>query len=162
MGTIESYDFSLAVEAKSLREWALSLYYGYDECPEALPSPTKDSNKYIRPACEYFIFSICFLIEHELAHLYLKHFAGAGSIEKEMEADKQAIEWHLAGKDGNTVNSKIGVMLGLCSMLSLDCFSDKDGLTHPSMYSRIQSYINAFDDENKEQFYQILSLFIWD
>ena len=96
------------------------------------------------------------------AHLYLKHFAGAGSIEKEMEADKQAIEWHLAGKDGNTVNSKIGVMLGLCSMLSLDCFSDKDGLTHPSMYSIIQSYINAFDDENKEQFYQILSLFIWD
>ena len=41
LGKIESYDFSLAVEAKSLREWALSLYYGYDECPEALPSPTK-------------------------------------------------------------------------------------------------------------------------
>ena len=159
---IKSHDFTLANDALSLRDWAKSLYYGYVEWPQEYPNPMKASNKYIMPVCEYFIFATSFIIEHEIAHVHLKHFEGKKSKEKEIEADNQSIIWHLGGKEGKTFNSKMGVLLGLCSMLSLNFQAEKCSEFHPSMFSRIQKYINSLDDDNKEKYYQVFALFIWD
>lgn len=162
LGKIKRYDFTLADDAILLREWALSMYYGYVDWPDDLPNPTEVTNKYIELANEYFIFAICFIIEHEIAHLYLNHLDGNKSIHKEIEADRQAVKWHLERKEGRTFISKMGVLLGLCSMLALNSQSEKSSDSHPSMYSRIQQYIDSLDDDNKERYYQVFALYIWD
>ena len=159
----EDHNYSLAEEASALRKWALSICPGYVDWPQELPSPSRCTNKYIVPTCVHFVHAVSFFIEHEIAHIYLKHFEdNREPLEKEIEADKQAIEWHMNSEVGKSFSSKMGVLLGLCSMLALDSQSDKPHNNHPSMYSRILRYIDSLDDENKEPYYQVFALYIWD
>ena len=136
----------------------------------ALPNPEEYDPKdiYIEKANGVFILAMVFILCHEFAHIDLGHLdtyiPQADRLLAECEADQLAVRTMLRGATDATkkLNYGVGMLLGFCSLLSLQRELASD--THPHLAERIEGVLRAQNLDESSQLWGIatMSFQLWD
>lgn len=130
--------------------YAKELKHGYVEWPNNLPMPedciSETGDGIINATNMVFMGALDYILSHEIAHLYLQHQYHAK--ENEIEADSLAIKWIT---DSNNYNKALefACFAGIAFMILIDVNAHCDGVSHPSSFSRLLSFLENRDlDDN--------------
>lgn len=124
--------------------YSRELTQGYVEWPNDLPMPedgTKiEDDGVINTTNMVFMGALNYILSHEIAHLYLQHQHPAK--ENEIEADSLAIKWITDSADYNKA-LEFTYFAGFAFMVLIDVNAHRDGVSHPSSFSRLLSYLES-------------------
>ncbi len=136
------------VAALKVYQWALSRFLdgAADPWPPGLPKPAAGDavDDDFAAARELALMATGYLLQHEIAHIVLKHSArdpGDASIDQEREADAWAADWLLVRGDParpNLQKRALGVAVALLVLVSGGIHSGSfNGVTHPRDFDRL-------------------------
>lgn len=164
----KKYDAGIQIENIELPNNMLQLYtsifqFGLkqtscfiNDWPESFPNPTNiETDKDMSICASCYIYSINFILAHELGHVYLQHFQSKLSgIALENEADNFAFTIMHSSLNQNPkeldMNINLGIVSGLCSILLFHDPLIEKSTTHPYSIDRIKHFINYFKSKNPE------------
>lgn len=136
-------------DANELFEYAKILIVMYSDWDNNLPHPSKvysDDKDFTNKTNGIFLYSISYIILHEIGHVEFNHEKSC--IKNEMEADSYAFKAMLRMKSSdNRISIDLGILTGFCSLLFLKGPKSNSKIpTHPKTYERIDSIVKLLDN----------------
>lgn len=155
-------------KAEELWDWGRSLYYGYIDWPNDLPSPKETpDNEQLAAVDIFFGFAMEFIVAHEIGHVILGHNPN-GDSQQELEADDFAIKVvlsELAIWPDSLSSLNTGVFMGLCATVLFDNNAEKSTLSHPCSFERLKTILDKLDIKDDYDPIWIMACFVlgvWD
>jgi len=164
----------LARHAYMIWEYAMALLNDYYTWPDILPSPERYPRQYrqlIPKINGLYVTAMKYVLAHEFAHIELQHTKAdigdmdptEASILQERQADARAIELVLeGGNNKNTVTIRMGLLIGLCSILFTDSTAKK--LSYPDTNERIDAILQIITPDAQDAMWGVATLAykLWD
>jgi hypothetical protein len=170
-GANDTVDHSVIKDADRVYRYGVSLVRSYTPWNTAnLPNPEEydAADIYIEKANGAFVLAMVFILCHEYAHIDLKHLdefiATADKQLTESDADEQAVRTMLKGatNPSKKLNYGVGMLLGLCSLLTLQ--RELETESHPHLAGRIERVLRAQELDDTSPLWGIatMSFKLWD
>lgn len=158
----------LARHAYMIWEYSMALLTDYYTWPDILPSPERYPRQYrqlIPKINGLYITAMKYVLAHEFAHIEFQHAnadigdmdPNEASILHERQADERAIELVLEGRNNeNTVTIRMGLLIGLCSILFTDNTAKK--IRYPDTNERIDAILRIVKPDPQDAMWGIATL----
>jgi hypothetical protein len=149
--------------ARGLAKWALECEKAKTQTdwPKGLPRPDMDeaADDRIGKVKPYFLHAVCFLILHEMGHIYHKHPTSKfvdreTSYRWEFEADAWAEdfmmkEWEKAGRgEKDFIGRCTGIALGLSMLAGVELYHHEAKDDHPTIAERLLRFFERYNPES--------------
>ena len=173
-GDIDIHTNSKLQNAISLLHYAYSLKEDWNNWPSHLPNPTLVKDNYVGEANAITVFSVGYILVHEIGHHTLGHDLSSASLDieearqEEFSADKYAFDTLIKGYEQQNISKNhsinFAIIVGISSILLLEHTWD-GGDTHPDTDERLQKTLQYLEDSNggNEEYWKLglHTLLLW-